>query len=369
MAGPLHGIRIIELAGLGPAPFCGMLLADHGADVIRIERAGLLSIPNDPTLRGRRSLALDLRREDARDAMRKLVVKSDALIDPYRPGKLETLGLGPGDLHAIKPELVIGRLTGWGQHGPLSERAGHDIDYLALSGMLSLVGPADGRPTPPANLVADYAGGALMLAFAMTAALREVAAGAGEGRVIDCAMSEASAYLGTFLYGMRNAGLWRDEREANLLDGGAGLYGTYACADGRYLAIGAIEPAFRNALVEGLGLSGDPLFSDSLDPSQWPAQREAVAVRIAQKNRDEWLAIFEGADACVAPVLSMAEAPADPHNRARDVFLDTPHGPLPTPAPRYGKDPEPLAEAREAEDLLAELGYSPDQIATLLDNP
>ena len=363
MSGPLSGLRIIELAGLGPAPFCGMILADHGADVIRIERAGLLGIPGDPLLRGRRSLALDLKRPAARAALLRLVANSDGFIDPLRPGKLEALGLGPDALQAANPNLVIGRLTGWGQHGPLADRAGHDINYLALSGMLSLVGPTDGRPTPPANLVADYGAGGLMLAFAMSAALREVAAGAERGRVIDCAMSEASAYLGTFLYGMRTAGLWKDEREANLLDGGAGFYGTYACKDGTYLAIGAIEPPFRAQLLAGLGLADDPRFADPLDTSHWSEQREVIAATIATRTRDEWLATFEGSDACVAPVLTMGEAPDHPHHRARNAF----GGGIPSPAPRYGHNPVPPAEAGEGgATLLSELGFSADEITDLL---
>lgn len=363
MAGPLSGLRIIELAGLGPAPFCAMMLADHGAEVVRIERSGLLSVPGDALLRGRRSLELDLKRPAARDALLRLVERSDGLIDPLRPGKLEALGLGPDALHAANPRLVIGRLTGWGQHGPLADRAGHDIDYLALSGMLSIVGPKDGRPTPPANLMADYAAGGLMLAFAMSAALREVAAGAAEGRVIDCAMSEASAYLGTFLYGLRAAGLWRDEREANLLDGGAGFYGTYECEDGTYLAIGAIEPQFRELLLAGLDLADDARFADPLDPAKWADQRAAIAEVVATRPCDEWLDRFEGTDACVAPVLSMAEAPDHPHHRARAAF----DGHLPAPAPRYGRAPEPLAVNRDGgAELLAELDYSPDDITDIL---
>lgn len=364
MGGPLAGLRIIELAGLGPAPFAAMMLADHGAEIVRIDRAGLLGIPDDPVLRGRRTLGIDLRYPPAREAFLRLVGTADGLIDPFRPGKLEALGLGPDALHAANPKLVIGRLTGWGQHGPLAHTAGHDIDYLALSGLLSIMGEEGRRPLPPANLVADYAAGGMMLAFAMAAALREVAAGADRGRVIDCAMSEAAATLGTFLFGMRRAGLWSDAREANLLDGGAGFYGTYQCADGRYLAIGAIEPPFRNALLATLGLSGDPRMDDPLDPARWPEQRAVIAGVIATKPRDDWTTLFEGSDACVAPVLTMDEAARHPHHLARRAF----DGAIPAPAPRYGHDPLPPAQGGEGgEALLAKLGYDADAIADILE--
>lgn len=370
MAGPLKGVRIIELAGLGPGPFAAMMLADHGAEVIRIEREGILAAPGDPLLRGRRSIRLDLKREAARAALLKLAASADGLIDPYRPGKLEELGLGPDVLHAARPNLVIGRITGWGQHGPLAERAGHDINYLALTGLLNGIGPADGRPAVPMNLVADYAGGAMMLAFAMAAALREVAAGAAEGRVIDCAMSEGAALIGSFMFGMKNAGFWREEREHNLLDGGAALYGCYACSDGQYLAVGAIEPQFRAQFLDRIGLLGDDRFDSLFDPADWPVQRELVAAAIAAHPRQHWLDRFEGSDACVSPVLTMEEAAQHPHHVARWSFADGDAGPVPAPAPRYGKAPEPLAPAGRAgadgEDILAELGLSTEDIAAAL---
>ncbi|WP_260483798.1 CaiB/BaiF CoA transferase family protein [Sphingomicrobium flavum] len=370
MAGPLQGIRIIELAGLGPGPFAAMMLADHGAEVIRVERSGMLSVPGDPLLRGRRSITLDLKREDARAALRKLVATADGLIDPFRPGRLEQLDLGPDQLHAIRPQLVIGRITGWGQHGPLSQRAGHDINYLALTGLLYAIGPADGRPAVPLNLVADYAGGAMMLAFAMAAALREVAAGAGQGRVIDCAMSEGAALIGSLMFGMKNASLWQEQRERNLLDGGAALYGCYRCSDGLYLAVGAIEPQFRAQLLDRLGLAGDDRFDSLFDPADWPAQREVVADIIGAQPRRHWLDVFEGCDACVSPVLTMEEAANYPHHVARWSFADGDTGPIPAPAPRYGEAPEPLQPSgqpgKDGADILAELGYSSAIAAAIL---
>ncbi|WP_265570968.1 CaiB/BaiF CoA transferase family protein [Sphingomicrobium nitratireducens] len=369
MAGPLSGTRIIELAGLGPGPFAGMMLADHGAEVIRIERAGLLSVPGDPLLRGRRSIMLDLKREEARAVVVKLVAGADALIDPFRPGKLEALGLGPEALHAVNPKLVIGRITGWGQSGPLADRAGHDINYLALSGLLSTLGPGD-RPLPPANLVADYAGGGMMLAFAIAAALREVAAGASEGRVIDCAMAEGAALIGSLMFGMRNAGQWREGREANLLDGGAPFYTTYPCADGLFVAVGAIEPAFRAALLGGLGLSEDARFVSLFDPDDWPAQRAGIAERFAAQPRAHWLALFEGTDACVSPVLGMDEAAEDAHMEARGAFARLESGVVPAPAPRYGAEAEPISAlgvpGGEGRAILAELGLGDDEIDDLL---
>lgn len=368
MAGPLAGIRIIELAGIGPGPFAAMMLADHGAEVIRIERGGELGIPNDPLLRGRRTLRLNLKSDAGRDVLLRLAKSADGLIDPFRPGRLEALNLGPDVLHDVNAGLVIGRLTGWGQHGPMSQRAGHDINYLALSGLLLSMGSGDGRPLPPSNLVADYAGGAMMLAFSMAACLREVAAGAGEGRVIDCAMSEGSALLGSFLFAMTNMGLRADQRESSLLDGGAGLYGTYKTSDGYWLSVGSIEPQFRAQLVDRLGLAGDDRFDDSLDPSRWREQRAVLEEVFAAQPLQHWLDLFEDSDACVAPVLSMAEAAAHPHHVARWAFFDSKAGPVPAPAPRYGKAPEPPAENKSGgAQLLAELGYDAEEIASILE--
>ncbi len=356
MAGPLHGLTIIEMAGLGPGPFAAMMLSDHGAEVIRVERAGMIGVPNDPLLRGRRSISLDLKREEHRDVVRRLAAKADGLIEGYRPGVMERLGLGPDDLRADHPILVYGRITGWGQEGPLSAEAGHDINYLALTGLLHGLGEPDRPPRPPMNLVADYAGGGMMLAFGMVAALLDVQRGA-PGRVVDAAMSDGAALTGALIYGLKAAGAWSGGRGGNLLDGGNPLYGCFQCADGKYLALGAIEPQFVAALLDGLAL---PVTATKLD----------VARTVATKSRDEWVALFAGRDACVAPVLDMDEAPEHPHNVARGTFYEVGGVVQPMPAPRYGNPVEfPSRPRREGEDgpaILAELGYTDIEIEELL---
>ncbi len=355
MPGPLTGLTIVEMAGLGPAPFAAMMLADHGADVIRVEREGLIHVPNDPLLRSRRSISLDLKKEKAREIVCKLASDADGLIETYRPGVMERLGLGPEELLGANPKLVYGRVTGWGQDGPLATSAGHDLNYLALTGLLHGIGPKE-RPVVPVNYVADYAGGGMMLAFAMVAALLEVQRG-GEGQVIDCAMSDGAALVGALTYGLRAAGLWSDERESNLLDGGGAAYGVYRCSDGQFLAVGAIEPQFRNALLDGLGVGAD-------------AGKEDVAKAIALRSRDEWAAFFEGVDACVSPVLTLGEAPNHPHNRARGTFLELDGVIQPGPAPRYSasrtNEPRPpRCAGADGEAILAGLGYSSDEIGEL----
>jgi len=351
MAGPLQGLTIVEMAGIGPAPFAGMMLADHGAEVIRVEREGLIGIPNDPLLRSRRSIALDLRQEKAREIVRRLAAKADGLIEGYRPGVMERLGLGPGVLHADNPGLVYGRVTGWGQEGPLADSAGHDIDYLAISGLLHGIGPKE-RPVVPVNYIADFAGGGMMLAFAMVAALLAVRRG-GQGQVIDCAMSDGAALIGALTYGMRAAGIWSDERESNLLDGGSPTYGVFECSDGRFLAVGAIEPRFRQVLLERLGLAED-------------AGKDEVAGAILMRSRDQWAADFAGTDACVAPVLTLEEAPDHPHNRTRGTFVAIDGVIQPGPAPRYSEtktaEPLPQRPGADGEAILNDLGYSAAEI-------
>ena len=355
MPGPLQGLTIVEMAGIGPAPFAGMMLADHGADVIRIEREGLIGIPNDPLLRSRRSIALDLKTEGGRKIVHELAVRADGLIDGYRPGVMERLGLGPDELLKDNAKLVYGRVTGWGQKGPLSATGGHDVNYLAISGLLHGIGPKE-RPVVPANYIADFAGGGMMLAFGMVAAFFRVQRG-GSGQVIDCAMSDGAALIGALTYGMHAAGLCSDQRESNLLDGGSATYAVYECSDGRFLAVGAIEPKFREALLEGLGLASD-------------AGRDEVAGAIALRSRDEWVAHFAGSDACVAPVLTLEEAPEHPHNRARGTFISLDGVIQPGPAPRYSdiRTSEPTAPRQpgaEGEAILADLGYSADAILQL----
>jgi alpha-methylacyl-CoA racemase len=355
MPGPLHGLTIIEMAGIGPAPFAAMMLADHGADVIRVEREGLIGIPNDPLLRSRRSIALDLKTGAAREIILTLAERADGLIEGYRPGVMERLGLGPDELMGANPKLVYGRVTGWGQEGPLASVAGHDVNFLAITGLLHGIGPKE-RPLAPVNYLADFAGGGMMLAFAMVAALLAVQRG-GEGQVIDCAMSDGAALIGALTYGMRAAGLWKEERESNLLDGGDPAYAIYECADGKFLAVAAIEPRFREALFEGLAL-----------PSG--AGKEDMANVISTRTREEWISHFDGKDACVAPVLTLEEAPNDPHNRARDTFIDLDGVVQPGPAPRFSASERarpnpPRKPGADGEAILYELGYSPGEIETL----
>ncbi|MBA3667531.1 MAG: CoA transferase [Sphingomonas sp.] len=356
MTGPLNGLRIVEMAGLGPGPFAAMMLADHGAEVIRIERAGMIGVPNDPLLRNRKSISLDLKREECRAVVRRLAERSDGLIEGYRPGVMERLGLGPEPLLEANPKLVYGRITGWGQSGPLAQEAGHDINYIAISGLLHGIGPKE-RPAVPLNYLGDYAGGGMMLAFGMVAALLAVQRG-GQGQVIDAAMSDGTALIGALTYGLRAAGLWRDEREANLLDGGEPIYGIYRCLGGEFVSIGAIEPQFRASLFKGLALPPD-------------ASRDDIAIVVAARRRDEWAAHFAGTDACVAPVLDLGEAPVHPHNVARRTFIDLDGVFQPAPAPRYSATSldRPDPPRREGEDgaaILAELGYGGEQIANLL---
>ncbi len=355
MAGPLAGLKIIEMAGLGPGPFAAMMLADHGAAVIRVERPGNLAVPKDPLTRSRRSLSLNLKSEEGIAILRRLTRDADGLIEGYRPGVMERLGVGPDVLLEDNPRLVYGRVTGWGQEGPLAQEAGHDINYLALTGLLSGFGPKAGPPMAPSNYLADFAGGGMMLAFAMVAALLDVQRG-GQGQVIDAAMTDGAALIGALTYGMRAAGMWTDEREANLLDGGDPLYGCYRCADGKYLALGALEPQFREALAEGLGLA--------------EVTRSTVAKAIARQTRDRWVAHFAGKQACVAPVLSLGEAPANLHNRHRGTFMNVGGVLQPGPAPRYSRTacgaPEPPREpGADNHAILDELGYGVGEIAGL----
>ena len=356
MAGPLAGLTIVEMAGLGPGPFAAMMLADHGATVIRVERAGMIAVPNDPLLRGRKSIALDLKREECRAVVRKLCASADGLVEGYRPGVMERLELGPDALIAANPKLVYGRVTGWGQSGPLAAEAGHDINYLAVTGLLHGIGPKE-RPVVPVNYIADYAGGGMMLAFGMVAALLAVQRG-GKGQVIDAAMSDGAALIGALTYGLRSAGAWRDEREANLLDGGEPAYGVYRCLDGKFLALGAIEPQFRASLFKGLALPDG-------------ADREQIAAVLATRSRDDWARHFAATDACVAPVLDLGEAPVHPHNIARRTFIDLDGVFQPAPAPHYSDtildrpDP-PRREGQDGPAILEQLGYDADQIGQIL---
>ncbi|MEU6369572.1 CaiB/BaiF CoA-transferase family protein [Streptomyces sp. NPDC046931] len=334
--GPLAGVRVVELAGIGPGPFAAMLLADLGADVVRVERpngAGLAIDPAfDVTNRGKRSVTVDLKAEDGPERVLDLVERADVLIEGYRPGVAERLGVGPETCHARNPRLVYGRMTGWGQEGPLAPRAGHDIAYIAVTGTLGLIGAPDAPPAIPANLVGDYAGGSLYLVVGVLAALHHARA-TGTGQVVDAAIVDGAAHLASMIHGMLASGGWQDRRGVNLLDGGCPFYGTYETADGRYMAVGALEQQFYEEFVDLLGIG--ELAPARKDVARWGELREAVAARFKTRTREEWTALFEGSDACVAPVLTLREAPAHPHLAARGTFTD--HGGItqPAPAPRF----------------------------------
>ncbi|MEU6220742.1 CaiB/BaiF CoA-transferase family protein [Streptomyces sp. NPDC047022] len=340
--GPLAGVRVVELAGIGPGPFAAMLLADLGADVVRVDRPGGGGLGIDPaydiTNRNKRSVIVDLKSDDGRARVLDLAERADILIEGYRPGVAERLGVGPDACRARNPELVYGRMTGWGQDGPLAPRAGHDIAYIAVTGALGMIGDADAPPAVPANLLGDYAGGSLYLVTGVLAALHHARA-TGEGQVVDAAIVDGTAHLTSMIYGMLAAGSWQDRRRANLLDGGCPFYGTYETADGQYMAVGALEEQFYDEFVDLLGLGVTEQIPARADAARWDELREAVAARFKTRTRDEWTAVFEDSDACVAPVLSLREAPAHPHLAARGTFTD--HGGItqPAPAPRFSATP------------------------------
>ncbi|MFG3497443.1 CaiB/BaiF CoA transferase family protein [Streptomyces sp. NPDC047928] len=339
--GPLAGVRVVELAGIGPGPFAAMLLADLGADVVRVDRPGGAGLGIDPaydlTNRNKRSVLLDLKAPDGPARVLDLAERADILIEGYRPGVAERLGVGPDQCLARNPKLVYGRMTGWGQDGPLAQRAGHDIAYIAVTGALSMIGEPDGPPTVPANLLGDYAGGALYLVVGVLAALHHARADGGAGQVVDAAITDGTAHLTTMIHGMLAAGGWQDRRGANLLDGGCPFYGTYETADGGHMAVGALEQRFYDEFARLLGIEEQA--RARADITRWGDLRAAVAARFRTRTRAEWTAVFEGSDACVAPVLSLAEAPAHPHLAARGTFTD--HGGItqPAPAPRFSATP------------------------------
>ena len=337
MTGPLQGLKVLEFLGIGPAPFCAMLLADMGADVLRIERPGTAPAPHDVTRRGRTSIELDLRQEGASEQVLGLVAKADILIEGFRPRVMERLGVGPEPCLTRRPALVYGRMTGWGQTGPLSHAAGHDINYLAISGALHAIGRPGQPPVPPLNFVGDYGGGAMLLATGILAALHEVRR-SGRGQVVDAAMSDGAALLSAHMYGSVSTGRWINERGANVIDGGAHFYDTYECADGKYVAIGAIEPAFYALLRERCGLQ-DECFDAQMDRAQWPQLKRRFAELFRSRTRAEWVSLLEGTDACFAPVLDWHEAPRHPHNAARGTFMELGGVVQPAPAPRFSATP------------------------------
>ncbi|MQA04368.1 MAG: CoA transferase [Streptosporangiales bacterium] len=356
MSGPLAGIRVLELANLAPVPFACTVLSDLGAEVLRVDRADAAEQPGtDPLARGRRVAAVDLKHPQGREAVLKLVAGADVLVEGFRPGVCERLGVGPADCQARNPRLIYARLTGWGQDGPLAASAGHDIDYLAVAGALWPIGPADRPPPPPLNYLGDFGGGGLLTVVGVLSALVERAQ-SGEGQVVDAAMVDGAALLSTALYGYRASGLWQDRRDGNPLDGAAPFYRCYTCADGGYVAVGAIEPQFYAALLHGLQLDPAEL-PDQYDPTRWPVLTERLAEVFASKTRDEWVAVFDGTDACVAPVLPPAEAAGHPHNAARGTFVDVAGVVQPGAAPRFSRTPGevqgPPAGPHTAEALTA----------------
>jgi alpha-methylacyl-CoA racemase len=366
--GPLSGLKVLEFAGIGPGPFCGMLLSDLGADVVRIDRkGGGRGSRFDVTGRGRRSVALDLKTPAAVETCLKLMEGADALIEGFRPGVMERLGLGPDVALKRNPKLVFGRMTGWGQTGPYANAAGHDMNYIAISGALHAIGLGD-KPVPPLNLVGDFGGGALYLAFGLMAGVISARA-TGQGQVIDCAMSDGAASLMAMFYGMKGSGMWRDEREANMLDGGAHFYDTYQCSDGRWISIGSIEPQFYALLLEKTGIT-DPQFKNQHSRDEWPELKAKLAAVIRTKTCDEWCAIMDATDVCFAPVLTLEEAPSHPHNAARQTFVTIDGVPQPAPSPRFSATPGavqsgPPAIGEHNETALKDWGFSAAEIEGL----
>jgi len=372
MSGPLDGTVVTELAGIGPTPFAGMVLSDLGARVIRLDRPPGAVPPigsgrHDLMARGRESIAVDLKSSDGVEIALRCAAASDVLVEGLRPGVTERLGVGPANCLARNPSLVYGRMTGWGQDGPMAGMAGHDIDYIAVSGALHPIGPPT-TPVPPLNLVGDYGGGGMLLVVGVLAALLHARA-TGEGQVVDAAMVDGSALLTTSHHGLMAEGWWVPMRESNLLDGGAPFYSVYATADERHVAVGALEPQFFAALLEGLGLTREDV-GEQADRSMWPAMRRVFAATFKQRTRDEWAELFEGTDACVAPVLSLAEAPGHPHIRARGTFVEIDGVTQPGPAPRFGATPAsarkpPSEPGADTDSILADLGYSQQEIGKL----
>lgn len=338
MPGPLSGFKIVEMAAIGPAPFCAMMLADMGAEIVRIDRKNHhpMSAEN-PINRGRHSIALDLKNPADVDIAVSVIGKADALIEGFRPGVMERLGLGPDICLQHNPRLIYGRMTGWGQTGPLAHTAGHDINYIALSGALHAMSRNAEAPRPPLNLLGDYGGGGMLLAVGILAALLETSR-SGKGQVIDAAMTDGTALLMTLAYGLHAAGQWSDTPGSNMLDGGAHFYDCYTCADGKFISIGPIEPQFYAELLERCGIK-DAAFSQQMEQSGWPALKDKLRELFATRSRQQWCELLEGTDVCFAPVLSMAEAPEHPHNQARTTFFKGPGGNQPSPAPRFSRTP------------------------------
>ena len=372
--GPLQGLRIVEMAGIGPGPFCGMLLADLGAEVVVVDRKGGMlpfnaAPKHDITRRGKRSIALDLKQPGAAEVVLRLVAQADALIEGFRPGVMERLGLGPEACLARNPRLVYGRLTGWGQHGPLAQAAGHDLNYVALSGILFHGGHADSAPSIPPTVVGDIGGGAMFMALGLVSGIlrsRE----SGQGQVVDAAITDGCAIMSTLLHGLRSQRLWVDRRQSNALDGGAHWYDCYQCADGEWVSVGALEPQFYQLLLQKCGITGEGLEQAQFDVANWPRHKRRFEELFRTRTRAEWCALLEGTDVCFAPVLSFPEAQAHPHNRARQAYIEVDGVAQPAPAPRFSATPaevrEPAATIGEhGRALLEDAGYSAEEITAL----
>lgn len=367
--GPLNGYTVIELAGIGPAPMGGMMLADMGAEVIRIERPGAAIMPTDVSARGKKSVVINMKEPSGLETLLRMVENADVLIDPYRPGVCEKLGIGPDVCMARNPKLVFARMTGWGQEGPLANAAGHDINYISITGALFATGRAGERPVPPLNLVGDMGGGGMLLVQGVLAALLE-ATNSGTGQVIDAAMVDGAAQLMWMFHGFEASGLWdATQREANLLDGAAHFYDTYECADGEYVSIGSIEPQFYALLKQHVELAEED-FANQNDQSQWPAMKEKLSAVIKQKTQQQWCDIMEGTDVCFAPVLSFTDAPKHPANVARDTYVEVDGVTQPAPAPRFSRTPSqvrhgPHAVGADTNEVLAAMGFAGAELEAL----
>ena len=375
MAGPLTGIKVLELQGIGPGPFAAMVLSDFGAEVVRIDRAQNVrggdpsAPPADVLSRGRRSIGVDLKSPDGIEAVLALVEQADVVVEGFRPGVMERLGLGPDVCLARNPRLIYGRMTGWGQEGPYGPTAGHDINYIALAGALWPIGRGGQAPVPPLNLVGDFGGGGMLLALGVCAALVERAT-SGKGQVVDAAMVDGAALLMAFVYGMKAMGVWGETRGDNMLDTGAPFYDTYETADGKWISIGSIEPQFYAELLRLTGLDQDPDYPGQYDKAQWPAAKERVAGIFKAKTRDEWCELMEGTDVCFAPVLTPEEAPHHPHNAERGTFTERDGIVQPNPAPRFSRTPAEIAgpaahAGQHTDEVLAAWGFDADRIAKL----
>ena len=368
--GPLKGLKIVEMAGIGPGPFCGMILADLGAEVIRVDRASAAGTGSreEPANRGKKSIAVDLKSPQGVEVVLKLVESSDAIFEGFRPGVMERLGLGPEICQDRNERIVYGRMTGWGQTGPLANAAGHDINYISLSGALAAIGRNDSPPVPPLNLIGDFGGGGMLLALGICAALNTVNK-EGKGQVIDAAMTEGSALLMSMMYGMLNSGIWTDSRDSNLLDGAAHFYGCYECKDGKFVSIGSIEPQFYSLLREKMNIDED-IFDNQMDKTSWPALRENLETRFKEKTRDEWCEIMEGTDICFAPVLSMSEAINHKHNVERNSFFELDNVFQPSPAPKFSYSKSevshpPVKVGTHTKEIMTSLGLE-DKVSDFL---